>query len=101
MVIINRLQRMWLINNSVVDKKDNNNVDDKGNDKVIIDLGANIGLVSMHLAPYADKIISVEPTPNHFDILEYFTKDIPNIYRLQGAASDKREKTSFYLLVQF
>jgi len=37
-------------------------------DKVIIDLGANIGLVSMHLSPYADKIIAVEPTPNHFSI---------------------------------
>jgi FkbM family methyltransferase len=79
----------------------NNNYYDKfitPDDKVIIDLGANIGLVSIHLSPYADKIISVEPTPNHFSILEHFTKDIPNIYRLQGAISDKRETTSFYLL---
>lgn len=67
-------------------------------DKVIIDLGANIGLVSMHLSPYADKIISVEPTPSHFNILEHFTKEIPNISRLQGAISDKRETTQFYLL---
>lgn len=67
-------------------------------DKVIIDLGANIGLVSMHLSPYADKIISVEPTPSHFSILEHFTEDIPNIYRLQGAISDKRETTQFYIL---
>lgn len=67
-------------------------------DKVIIDLGANIGLVSMHLSPYANKIISVEPTPSHFNILEHFTKDLPNISILQGAISDKRETTQFYLL---
>jgi len=79
----------------------NNNYYDRfitPDDKIIIDLGANIGLVSMHLAPYANKIISVEPTPNHFSILEYFTTDSPNIYRLRGAVSDKRETTSFYLL---
>lgn len=79
----------------------NNNYYDRyitAEDKIIIDLGANIGLVSMHLSTYADKIISVEPTPSHFSILEYFTKNIPNIYRLQGAISDKRETTPFYLL---
>ena len=82
-------------------KQTNNNYYDQfvtPEDKIIIDLGANIGLVSMHFAPYTDKIISVEPTPSHFSILEYFTKDIPNIYRLQGAISNKRETTSFYIL---
>lgn len=82
-------------------KQTNNNYYDyfvTPDDKIIIDLGANIGLVSMHFSPYADKIISVEPTPSHFNILEYFTKDIPNIHRLQGAISNKRETTPFYIL---
>jgi FkbM family methyltransferase len=67
-------------------------------DKIIIDLGANIGLVSMHLAPYADKVIAVEPTPSHFTLLEYFTKNIPNIVRVRGAVSDRRGKAAFYTL---
>ncbi len=82
-------------------KQTNNNYYDKyitSDDKIIVDLGANIGLVSMHLMPYAKKIISVEPTPNHFKILEYFTHDIPNIYRLCGAISDKRGTSTFFML---
>lgn len=67
-------------------------------DKVILDLGANIGLVSMHLSSYADKIISVEPTPSHFNILKHFTKDFKNIECVQGAISDKNEITQFYIL---
>jgi len=67
-------------------------------DKVIVDLGANIGLVSMHLSSYADKIISVEPTPSHFNILKHFTKDFKNIECVQGAISDKNEITQFYIL---
>jgi FkbM family methyltransferase len=67
-------------------------------DKVILDLGANIGLVSMHLSSYADKVISVEPTPSHFSILKHFTKDFKNIECVQGAISDKKEITQFYIL---
>jgi FkbM family methyltransferase len=67
-------------------------------DKVILDLGANIGLVSIHLSPYADKIISVEPTPSRFNILKHFTKGFKNIECVQGAISYKKEITQFYIL---
>jgi len=34
-------------------------------DNIILDLGANIGLVSIYMSSYANKIISIEPTPSH------------------------------------
>jgi FkbM family methyltransferase len=34
-------------------------------DKVILDIGANIGLFALHVAPYAERIICVEPTESH------------------------------------
>lgn len=35
----------------------------------IIDAGANIGLWSMYAAPYAKRIIAIEPNPKHFSCL--------------------------------
>ena len=35
----------------------------------LIDLGANIGLFSMFVAPVCEKVVSVEPTPSHFALL--------------------------------
>ena len=35
----------------------------------LIDLGANIGLFSMFVAPICEKVFSVEPTPSHFALL--------------------------------
>ena len=34
-------------------------------DKIILDIGANVGLFALHVLPYAKKIICVEPTPEH------------------------------------
>lgn len=34
-------------------------------DKIILDIGANIGLFAIHVLPYASKIVCVEPTPKH------------------------------------
>lgn len=34
-------------------------------DKVVIDLGANVGLFALHVLPYVKKIVCVEPTPEH------------------------------------
>lgn len=38
-------------------------------DKVILDIGANIGLFSLHVSPWATNIFCVEPTPSHFEKL--------------------------------
>ena len=47
----------------------------------LIDLGANIGLFSMFVAPVCEKVISVEPTPSHFALLNELvdTAGIKNI----------------------
>jgi FkbM family methyltransferase len=37
-------------------------------DKVILDIGSNIGLFALHFTPYAERIISVEPTKSHMAI---------------------------------
>lgn len=34
-------------------------------DKIILDIGANVGLFALHVLPYADKIVCVEPTESH------------------------------------
>lgn len=34
-------------------------------DKVILDIGANVGLFTYHVLPYAQRIVRVEPTPQH------------------------------------
>lgn len=35
----------------------------------LLDIGANVGLFSLHASPYFKKIIAVEPTPSHFSKL--------------------------------
>lgn len=37
-------------------------------DHVVLDCGANVGLFTLHILPYAKKIICVEPTPEHMAI---------------------------------
>lgn len=35
---------------------------------VILDIGANVGLFGLHVLPYAERLICVEPTPEHMII---------------------------------
>ena len=59
--------------------------------KVIVDAGANNGLVAIYFAkkyPNA-KIISIEPEENNFNLLKLNTKNYPNIIALQAALWDK------------
>ena len=37
--------------------------------KIALDIGANIGLVSIYLSPYFERIFALEPSKNHFDAL--------------------------------
>lgn len=37
-------------------------------DKVVLDIGANVGLFAIHVLPWAETIICVEPTPQHMAI---------------------------------
>lgn len=37
-------------------------------DKIIIDIGANVGLFALHVMPYVERIICVEPTESHMEV---------------------------------
>lgn len=39
-------------------------------DLTIVDVGANIGIVTQYMRPYAKKIYSIEPSPEHFAALK-------------------------------
>lgn len=65
-------------------------------DKVILDIGANIGLFAIHASPYAEKIYCVEPTPNHVKILKNITDVFPNIEIIEAALSNKSGVVKFY-----
>jgi len=38
-------------------------------DMVILDVGANIGVVTQHMRDYAKKLYAIEPSPEHFEAL--------------------------------
>ncbi len=65
-------------------------------DKIILDLGGNIGLFALHVTPWADKIITVEPTPHHFTLNEQITGKFNNVIRLQAAVANKTGIIDFY-----
>ena len=65
-------------------------------DKVILDLGANIGLFAIHALPWADRIVCVEPTPSHFELLEQLTSEFDTIERVQYAVSPIDAPVIFY-----
>ena len=54
-------------------------------DMVFLDLGAHIGLVSIHAADVCSRIVAVEPAPATFALLERVSKHFPKIEPKQGA----------------
>jgi FkbM family methyltransferase len=71
---------------------------DKGKKKdgVIIDAGANIGLVSIHYADVAKKIYALEPSPDIFEALKENTKDYKNIECFNVGLSYENATRPFY-----
>lgn len=65
-------------------------------DEVILDIGANVGLFSLHVSPYAKSVYAFEPTPSHFGLQEEIIGDIKHINRFELAVSDKTGETTFY-----
>ncbi len=61
---------------------------------VILDIGANVGLFALHVTPYADKIICVEPTPAHMTIQKEMIS-LPNVYHEQSALNNYTGKARF------
>jgi FkbM family methyltransferase len=65
-------------------------------DKVILDLGGNVGLFAIHVTPWAERIVTVEPTPSHYDLNTQLTGEFKQIERIQAAISNTTGQTTFY-----
>ena len=66
--------------------------------KAMLDIGANVGLFALHMSmlPVIEKIICVEPTPEHFKNLEELTSPFPFIKREQSALAGHSGRTIFH-----
>ena len=64
---------------------------------MVLDLGANIGLFSIHVSDCCSKIFAVEPTPAHFSILQKNIKNLPVITPLNFAVSPKDGPVEFFI----
>lgn len=67
------------------------------NDLVVLDLGANIGLFSIHVSDCCRKIFAIEPTPSHFSVLEKNLKSLDNTKPLNYALSSSDGQIEFFL----
>lgn len=65
-------------------------------DKIILDLGGNVGLFAIHVTPWAERIVTVEPTPSHFNLNTQLTSKFTQIERVQAAISNETGKMTFY-----
>lgn len=64
-------------------------------DLTVLDIGGNIGLFALHVEDTAKTVISVEPTPDHYDILSKLTHPYPTITPVQAALHAATEKCRF------
>jgi FkbM family methyltransferase len=62
-----------------------------------LDIGANIGLVSIYAVPYCKRIVAVEPSPETFDKLQKNTKDYVIISCDQRALAPEDKIVEFYV----
>ncbi len=65
-------------------------------DKVILDIGANVGLFALHVLPYAKKIVCVEPTPEHMAVQRELLQFCYNVIHEEAALHNYTGETSFY-----
>lgn len=66
-------------------------------DLVMLDIGANIGLFSLFAQDSCKAIYSVEPTPNHFRILQEMTAGYANINPINIALHNENTNIDFYI----
>ena len=65
----------------------------------IIDFGANVGVASLYFADSAKRIIAIEPTPGHCNVLRQLCKNEPHIEIVQAALTDKDGDVPFNLSI--
>ncbi len=61
-----------------------------------LDIGANIGLVSIYAVPYCSRIVSIEPDPDTFVKLEHNTKDYSVIECYRQALAPVNDFVEFF-----
>lgn len=66
-------------------------------DLTFLDIGANIGLVSLYAVPYCKRIVAVEPAPDTYHALVNNTKNYPMIECLPAALAPKNEPVDFFV----
>ncbi len=71
----------------------------KRKDNIIVDLGANSGLVSLYVHDICKKVYAIEPTKDHLGILKDIIKtlDIDNIKCCECAISDVTGEKDFFV----
>jgi FkbM family methyltransferase len=62
----------------------------------VIDVGAQVGNMSIAYSLFADKVISFEPNPATFEVLEKNSKLNPNIHPYNYAVSDEEGELTFH-----
>ncbi len=65
-------------------------------DLTFLDLGANIGLVSIYATPSCKRIVSVEPAPETFKVLKAMTLKYPKIECVNAALAPQDGPCTFF-----
>jgi FkbM family methyltransferase len=66
-------------------------------DRIVLDIGANIGLFTLHVLPFVEKIYSIEPTTTHFNILQKLTAFSDKVVLFNKALSNTEDDVTFYI----
>ena len=66
-------------------------------DMVFLDIGANVGIVSIYAVPYCKRIVAVEPAPSTFEMLKRNTANYPMIECVQVALTPKVAPHQFFV----
>ena len=61
-----------------------------------IDLGANVGSITRRMAATGADVISFEPDPGAFSVLEAAVKDLPNVTLVPKAAGHQADRLPLY-----
>lgn len=83
---------------AIIDQFENNYYDFLAGKKdlTVLDIGANVGLFALHIAPIAKRLICIEPTPSHFSKLEKLTSHLPQVERWNFALAGSTGPQTFY-----
>jgi FkbM family methyltransferase len=84
--------------NVVLDQINNGTIYDRLKDynwETVFDVGANIGLFSLFMAPACKNIFAFEPTPRHFELLKILLKNYPNCKPVNSAIGIKNGPVKF------